>query len=114
MAAPTGDREAVIGVDIGTSSVRAAVFDLAGRRLGHAAHATKEWNEREHWHEQSSDDVWSAAGRLPARLPARLHAHATRPQALRFSRACAQGLPFAMRWLLRASTQVCVCVCVCV
>jgi len=80
MAAPTGDREAVIGVDIGTSSVRAAVFDLAGRRLGHAAHATKEWNEREHWHEQSSDDVWSAAGRLPARGCRRgctrtIHAH---------------------------------------
>ena len=55
-------QETVIGVDVGTSSVRAAVFDLAGRRLGHAVRATMEWNDREHWHEQSSADVWSQTG----------------------------------------------------
>jgi hypothetical protein len=24
--------------------------------------ATMEWNDREHWHEQSSADVWSQTG----------------------------------------------------
>jgi FGGY-family pentulose kinase len=40
----------------------AAVFDLSGKRLGRAVVATKEWNDREDWHEQSSADVWVAAG----------------------------------------------------
>jgi FGGY-family pentulose kinase len=53
--------EFVIGVDVGTGSVRAGIFDLSGRM---AAHSSKEIiirRPQEHFVEQSSDDIWSAA-----------------------------------------------------
>jgi FGGY-family pentulose kinase len=51
----------VIGVDAGTGSVRAGIFDLQGRRLGYGARDITLWRPAEHFVEQSSDDIWSAA-----------------------------------------------------
>jgi len=49
----------VIGVDVGTGSARAGVFDLEGKRLGAAARAIKTWTYRNgDFVEQSSDDIW--------------------------------------------------------
>ena len=44
--------EYVIGVDVGTGSVRAAVFTLQGKLMGHASAALTEWNPREGLYEQ--------------------------------------------------------------
>lgn len=51
---------AVIGVDVGTGSARAGIFDLTGKRLASAVHPIRMWHPEPDWAEQSSDDVWAA------------------------------------------------------
>jgi FGGY-family pentulose kinase len=52
--------DCVIGVDVGTGSARAAVFDLAGHRRGYASHPIQLWRPRHDRAEQSSADIWHA------------------------------------------------------
>jgi D-ribulokinase len=49
-----------IGVDVGTGSARAGVFDRRGRLLAAAKHPIKMWREAGDVVEQSSDDIWAA------------------------------------------------------
>ena len=51
---------AVIGVDVGTGSARAGVFDLHGRKRGSAVRPISTWRPRPDFVEQSSDDIWAA------------------------------------------------------
>ena len=51
---------AVLGVDVGTGSARAAVFDPAGRRLGHGVRPIQMWRPAPDFVEQSGDDIWRA------------------------------------------------------
>jgi len=51
-----------LGVDVGTASVRAALFDGGGRRLGLGVHPIQIFRPAEDFVEQSSDDIWRAAG----------------------------------------------------
>ncbi len=51
----------VIGVDVGTASVRAGVFDLAGKMVGYSSHGISASRPSEHFVEQSSNEIWSAA-----------------------------------------------------
>jgi FGGY-family pentulose kinase len=53
-------RQAYIGVDVGTSSTRAGVFDQAGNLLAAARHPIRTWQEAGDIVEQSSDDIWHA------------------------------------------------------
>ena len=53
--------EATIGVDVGTLSARAGVFDSAGRLIASARRPIAIWRERGDIVEQSSDDTWRAA-----------------------------------------------------
>ncbi len=53
-------RPVVIGVDVGTGSARAGVFDLDGRRYGSAVREIRTWRPRSGHVEQSSDNIWSA------------------------------------------------------
>ncbi|WP_315742446.1 MULTISPECIES: FGGY-family carbohydrate kinase [unclassified Bradyrhizobium] len=53
-------RQAFIGVDVGTSSTRAGIFDEAGHLLAAARHPIRLWQEAGDIVEQSSDDIWSA------------------------------------------------------
>lgn len=50
-----------IGIDVGTGSARAGVFDAAGRLLGTARHAIHMHREDGGIVEQSGDQVWAAA-----------------------------------------------------
>ncbi len=50
----------MIGVDVGTGSARAAVFDLRGRRLGYASRPIRLWRPEPDFAEQSSSDIWQA------------------------------------------------------
>jgi D-ribulokinase len=55
-------RQAFIGVDVGTSSARAGVFDEKGTLLATARHPIKVWHEAGSVVEQSSSDIWEACG----------------------------------------------------
>jgi D-ribulokinase len=52
--------EAYIGVDVGTLSARAGVFDSVGRLLASARRPIAVWRERGDIVEQSSDNIWGA------------------------------------------------------
>ncbi|TYC56421.1 FGGY-family carbohydrate kinase [Rhodobacterales bacterium] len=49
-----------IGVDVGTGSARAGVFDGTGRLLGSASRQIRLWHPKPHFAQQSSEDIWSA------------------------------------------------------
>src|SRR3954463_12757962 len=51
---------AYIGVDVGTTSARAGVFDEAGTLLATAKHPIRIWHEAGDIVEQSSPDIWDA------------------------------------------------------
>ncbi|MEZ4220322.1 MAG: FGGY-family carbohydrate kinase [Polyangiaceae bacterium] len=53
---------AFLGVDVGTGSVRAGLFDAAGRGLGQGSEAITLWRPETDFVEQSSDDIWRATG----------------------------------------------------
>jgi FGGY-family pentulose kinase len=50
----------LIGVDVGTGSARAGVFDAAGRMLGVGKHPLTLWHEAGEIVEQSSAQIWDA------------------------------------------------------
>ncbi|MFN8830780.1 MAG: FGGY-family carbohydrate kinase [Labrys sp. (in: a-proteobacteria)] len=52
----------VIGLDGGTESLRAGIFDLSGRPIAFAAQAYKTTFPRPSWAEQDPADWWAAAG----------------------------------------------------
>ncbi|HLV82128.1 MAG TPA: FGGY-family carbohydrate kinase [Chthonomonadaceae bacterium] len=53
----------VIGVDVGTGSVRAGVFDPQGTLLAAAVEPIQLWRPRPDFVEQSSEDIWQATGK---------------------------------------------------
>ncbi|MDB5519645.1 MAG: hypothetical protein JWQ17_6403 [Tardiphaga sp.] len=53
-------RQAFIGIDVGTSSARAGVFDENGTLLSTARHPIAVWHEAGDIVEQSSSDIWAA------------------------------------------------------
>lgn len=52
--------QAFIGIDVGTSSARAGVFDEEGNLLATARHPLRVWHEAGDIVEQSSSDIWDA------------------------------------------------------
>ncbi len=50
----------VIGVDVGTGSARAGVFDKAGTLIAHASSEIRLWKEANDQFEQSSENIWDA------------------------------------------------------
>src|SRR6516164_4395779 len=52
--------EAFIGVDVGTGSARAGIFDDTGQLVASAKRAIEIWREPGDVVEQSSEDIWRA------------------------------------------------------
>src|SRR5689334_8452273 len=52
-----------LGIDVGTASARAAIFDKAGVRVGMGSHPLAIFRPQEDHVEQSSDDIWRAVAR---------------------------------------------------
>ena len=52
-----------LGVDVGTGSARAGVFDASGNRHGMGEEPIQSWRPEEDFVEQSSDDIWDACGK---------------------------------------------------
>ncbi|HVW24082.1 MAG TPA: FGGY-family carbohydrate kinase [Polyangiaceae bacterium] len=50
-----------LGIDVGTASARAAIFDAGGVRVGMGAHPLSIFRPQEDHVEQSSEDIWQAA-----------------------------------------------------
>ncbi len=51
-----------LGIDVGTGSARAGVFDAGGRCRGTGSRDITTWRPEEDFVEQSSDDIWRACG----------------------------------------------------
>src|SRR5262249_8803590 len=54
---------AYAGIDVGTGSARAAIFDASGRRLGLGGVPVQVFRPEPDFVEQSSDDIWRACGK---------------------------------------------------
>ena len=54
------DQEYVIGVDVGTGSVRVGIFDLKGTMVAHSQKDIQFWHPKENFVEQSTTDIWSS------------------------------------------------------
>ena len=52
-----------LGIDVGTGSARAGIFDLTGRMVASSAQPIKMWKPQPDHVEQSSDDIWRACCR---------------------------------------------------
>jgi FGGY-family pentulose kinase len=52
-----------LGVDVGTGSARAGIFDARGKLLGAGTHEIEMWRPADDFVEQSSDDIWQACGK---------------------------------------------------
>lgn len=52
-----------LGIDVGTGSARAGIFDARGRRAGSASFSIKLWHPAPDHVEQSSEDIWRACVR---------------------------------------------------
>ncbi len=50
-----------IGIDVGTGSARAGIFDRAGAMVATAVRDIRMWQDKTHHAEQSGEDIWSAA-----------------------------------------------------
>jgi len=59
---PEHETRFFLGIDVGTTSVRAGLFDDAGKMHGAGVEAIRVNRPREDFVEQSSDDIWRAAG----------------------------------------------------
>ncbi|TVQ03235.1 MAG: ribulokinase [Balneolaceae bacterium] len=49
-----------IGIDVGTGSARAGIFDEYGNMLAQASHSIKMWKPEADYVQQSSEDIWKA------------------------------------------------------
>lgn len=56
--------QVVIGVDVGTGSVRAGVFTLDGTMLGTSSSPILEFHPKPDFYEQSSENIWAETGKV--------------------------------------------------
>ncbi len=59
-----GETQTIIGVDVGSGSVRAGVFNLSGELLAHATREITLFRSAGSVVEQSSREIWQAVLRL--------------------------------------------------
>jgi FGGY-family pentulose kinase len=68
-----------LGVDVGTGSTRAGLFDGTGKLLGLGTEPIRTWRDGADLVEQSSDDIWRACGQA---VRAALAQASTRPESV--------------------------------
>jgi ribulose kinase len=77
-----------VGVDVGTGSVRAGVFDLGGACRGMGVAPISIAHPRGGWAEQSSEEIWEATGRAVREAVARSGASADDVHGIAFDATC--------------------------
>lgn len=62
MNSPTQNKndDVVIGIDVGTGSARAGIFDMCGNMLASAKHDITLYRDSANFAEQSSNEIWMA------------------------------------------------------
>ncbi len=80
--------EYVIGVDVGTGSVRAGVFDLEGSMVAYATRDIQIWRPRDDYVEQSSADIWLRTGEAVREAVARAGIHPSTVVGISFDATC--------------------------
>jgi len=80
--------EYVIGIDVGTSTVRAGVFDLDGSMIGYASRDIETWRPRDFFVEQSSADIWARTGEAVREAVASTGVHPSAVVGLSFDATC--------------------------
>ena len=82
------DDPVVVGVDVGTGSARAGVFDPSGRMLGSARRDIALWREPGSIVEQSSDDIWQSVCSAVSEAVARAEVAPERVRGIGFDATC--------------------------
>lgn len=82
------ERRCYLGVDVGTGSARAGLFDESGTMLAQAVHPIEMWRPEEDFVEQSSDDIWAAVCRVVREALAEADIPSTAVRGLGFDATC--------------------------
>lgn len=82
------DAATFVGVDVGSGSVRAGVFDAQGRKLAFAVRPIKQFNPRADVFEQSSADIWTMTGQAVREAVAASGRPASAVQGIGFDATC--------------------------
>ncbi len=77
-----------IGVDVGTGSARAGLFDARGRLLGSARHPIRTWYLPGEIVEQSSEDIWQACAAAVTQAVSESAADPARVRGIGFDATC--------------------------
>jgi len=77
-----------IGVDVGSASARAGVFDAQGHKLAFAVRPIKQFNPRADVFEQSSADIWRMVGEAVREAVAASGRPATAVRGIGFDATC--------------------------
>ena len=77
-----------LGIDVGTGSARAGLFDAKGCRMGVGSHPIDIHRPKDDFAEQSSDDIWRACGLAARRALAEAGAKAEDVAGIGFDATC--------------------------
>ena len=77
-----------LGIDVGTGSARAGVFDGPGRMLGQGSRSIQIWRPQREFVEQSFEDIWRACGLAVRDALASAGARPARVRGLGFDATC--------------------------
>ncbi len=78
----------VIGVDVGTGSARAGIFDARGALLSSATEPIEMWKPRPDHVEQSSQDIWRAVSQVVRQCREEAGVEASRVAGISFDATC--------------------------
>lgn len=78
----------VIGIDVGTGSARAGIFDMAGQMLASAKQDITLYRDSAHFAEQSSDEIWEAVCHCVKQAMASSHISAQQVSGIGFDATC--------------------------
>ncbi|MDF2441686.1 MAG: hypothetical protein JWN98_2670 [Abditibacteriota bacterium] len=82
------DNSLVIGVDVGTGSARAGLFDAHGTMLASSVEPIQMWKPREDHVEQSSQDIWRAVCRVVRACREEVNVEAAQIAGISFDATC--------------------------
>ncbi len=77
-----------VGIDVGTGSARAGIFNRSGKMLAAATQAIQMWRPETDFVEQSSDDIWQACCLTVQMALADSGAHPTQVKGIGFDATC--------------------------